>query len=167
MGCSLIENSLLPWSDPASYSIPLDTRATSNGNHILLARAYDAAGNVGPSPQITVTVSNDATPPDAPALVSPADGLVTASATPTFSWTAVSDPCGVRYRMQADDSPGFPRRRSMSAIWSSRSMHRQGRWGTAPIAGGFWPWTGPAMPVPGAGSAHFPSRPGRAARRHL
>jgi hypothetical protein len=102
-----LDNALVATDNSDPYSIPLDTRPMSNGNHILLAKAYDAAGNVGPSPQITVTVSNDATPPDAPALVSPADGLVTTSATPAFSWTVVSDPSGVHYRMQADDSPGF------------------------------------------------------------
>ncbi len=43
-------------SNPYSYN--WDTTTVSNGSHNLLAKAYDAAGNVGSSSIVTVTVSN-------------------------------------------------------------------------------------------------------------
>ena len=40
------------------YSWSWDTTASANGSHTLVSKAYDAAGNVGTSATITVTVSN-------------------------------------------------------------------------------------------------------------
>jgi hypothetical protein len=49
-------------TDTASpYSWSWNTTASSNGSHALVAKAYDAAGNVGTSSTVTVTVSNTAT----------------------------------------------------------------------------------------------------------
>ena len=42
------------------YSWSWNTTASSNGSHALVAKAYDAAGNVGTSSTVTVTVSNTA-----------------------------------------------------------------------------------------------------------
>ena len=47
----------------APYSVPWTTTTASNGSHTLTAVARDAAGNVTTSAAITVTVSNDSTPP--------------------------------------------------------------------------------------------------------
>jgi len=41
-----------------SISFPWDTSAVANGIHTIISKAYDAAGNVGTSQTITVTVSN-------------------------------------------------------------------------------------------------------------
>ena len=46
----------------APYSISWDTRTASNGTHTLSGRARDAAGNLGTSASVTVTVSNTAAP---------------------------------------------------------------------------------------------------------
>jgi thermitase len=43
-------------SNPATYS--WDTTLTVNGTHTIVAKAYDAAGNVGTSSSLTVSVSN-------------------------------------------------------------------------------------------------------------
>ncbi len=48
------------------YSITWDTTSASNGSHTLTALARDAAGNQTTSSAVTVTVSNDTTPPAAP-----------------------------------------------------------------------------------------------------
>ncbi len=48
--------SLIDSSSP--YSFPWDTTKTANGTAILTTKAYDAAGNVGISPSVTVNVSN-------------------------------------------------------------------------------------------------------------
>jgi thermitase len=45
-----------------------DTTQTANGTHVLLAKAYDAAGNVGTSSAVSVTVQNAVTPPAPPAV---------------------------------------------------------------------------------------------------
>ena len=42
----------------APYSIDWDTSAEAEGDHVLRAEATDAAGNVGQSPELTVTVRN-------------------------------------------------------------------------------------------------------------
>ncbi|HSS01860.1 MAG TPA: hypothetical protein VLM79_32605, partial [Kofleriaceae bacterium] len=46
-------------SDPsAPFAVAIDTTALANGNHTLTARAFDAAGNTGTSPAVTVNVQN-------------------------------------------------------------------------------------------------------------
>jgi subtilisin family serine protease len=98
---------LIATDNSEPYTIAWDTTTVSNGSHTLLAMAYDAAGNERPSLPMTVMVSNDTTAPDPPALVAPADGAVSGKATPTFQWSAVSDPSGVRYRLQVDNHADF------------------------------------------------------------
>jgi hypothetical protein len=52
-------NGILKATDSASpYAYSWDTKAVTDGSHILLAKAYDAAGNVGLSSGIAVTVKN-------------------------------------------------------------------------------------------------------------
>jgi hypothetical protein len=48
------------------YNYAWDTTTVGNGSYQLAAKAYDAAGNVGTSPTITVTVSNSTTAPPPP-----------------------------------------------------------------------------------------------------
>jgi carbon monoxide dehydrogenase subunit G len=61
-------------SPTASASFSWDTTSAPNGSHTLLAKAYDAAGNVGSSAAVSVTVNNpDITPPTA-TITGPADG---------------------------------------------------------------------------------------------
>jgi chitodextrinase len=79
------------------YSFPWDTTTVSNGNHALVARAYDASGNAGTSSTITVNVSNatpDTAPPTAPS------NLTATAPSPTrvdLSWTASTDNVGVSH----------------------------------------------------------------------
>jgi subtilisin family serine protease len=61
----------IDWSAPYSYS--WNSKSVPNGTHTLTVEARDAAGNVGTSAPITVTVDNDYTPP-AVAITSPANG---------------------------------------------------------------------------------------------
>ena len=42
----------------APYSAAWDTTTALNGSHVLVAKAYDAAGNIGTSSSVSVTVSN-------------------------------------------------------------------------------------------------------------
>jgi Bacterial Ig domain len=50
----------------APYSTTWNTTGTPNGSHTLSAVARDAAGNVGTSSVVTITVSNTTTPPPPP-----------------------------------------------------------------------------------------------------
>lgn len=53
-------------SDTASpYSFSINTATVAAGAHTILAKAYDAAGNVGQSAAVSVTVSTDTTAPTA------------------------------------------------------------------------------------------------------
>jgi hypothetical protein len=64
----LLVDGAVAGSDSASpYTWPWDTTNLPDGTHTLAARAYDAAGNVGSSSTITVTVSNAAPTSDGPA----------------------------------------------------------------------------------------------------
>ena len=71
---------LLATDTAAPYSFSWDTTAYTNGTYTLYAKAYDAAGNVGQSSSVTVTVSNtviasavaDTTPPTV-AITAPAN----------------------------------------------------------------------------------------------
>ncbi|UFS69117.1 Ig-like domain-containing protein [Geomonas sp. RF6] len=60
-------------SNQSSVSYAWDTTRAASGTHALVAKAYDAAGNVGQSSTVVVTVGTDATPP-AVALTSPLAG---------------------------------------------------------------------------------------------
>lgn len=51
------------------YSISLDTTKFSNGNHVIRAKAYDAAGNAK-TPQKSITIRNVASFPPAPVITS-------------------------------------------------------------------------------------------------
>ena len=103
VGVSKVEfylNGALQGSDTTSpYLYSWNTMTAANGSYTLSAKAYDAAGNVGQSATITVTVNNapapDTTPPAA-AIGSPANNatlsgtaVVTASASDNIGVTRV------------------------------------------------------------------------------
>ncbi|MGH9189995.1 MAG: Ig-like domain-containing protein, partial [Acidimicrobiales bacterium] len=75
------------------FSITWNTATTGNGSHVLRAQAYDAAGNVGTSGPVTVTVANSDTTPPTVSLTSPTSGQ-TVSGTVTVTASA-SDNVGV------------------------------------------------------------------------
>lgn len=83
----------------APYIFGWNTLGISNGSHRIQSRAYDAAGNIGTSSIVTVTLNNpDTQPPNIPARPS-----VTAvsSSRVNVSWTAATDNVGVsKYYVQ-------------------------------------------------------------------
>ncbi|HEY0065320.1 MAG TPA: CehA/McbA family metallohydrolase [Telluria sp.] len=88
VGVSLVEfyvdNALKATSNVAPYSAVFNSTLLANGTHSLVARAYDAAGNVGLSTPITFSVSNttggDSTAPTVTASESGGSGSITLSA---------------------------------------------------------------------------------------
>jgi hypothetical protein len=53
----LLDGALLGADATAPYGLAWNSSTSSNGAHVLLARAFDLAGNVGTSAQVNVTVS--------------------------------------------------------------------------------------------------------------
>ena len=71
-------------------------------NDALTARDYiwhvvaeDGVGNTGDSVAFTFGIVEDVTPPAPPTLVFPPEGATGGNTTPTFTWSAVTDPSGV------------------------------------------------------------------------
>jgi hypothetical protein len=88
VGVSLVEfyvdNALKNSTNTAPYSATLNSTTLSNGSHSLVAKAYDAANNVGTSSAVSFSVNNvvvDTTPPTATASESGSSGTITLSAT--------------------------------------------------------------------------------------
>ncbi|MBC6957626.1 MAG: hypothetical protein DWB44_15805, partial [Chloroflexi bacterium] len=68
----------------APYSVSLNSVTLPNGSHELVAKAYDAVGNVGTSNAFAFTTTNpDTTPPQVTAQAAVDGGTVTLSATAT------------------------------------------------------------------------------------
>jgi peptidoglycan hydrolase-like protein with peptidoglycan-binding domain len=57
------DGSLVATDNTAPYTFSLNTASLTNGSHTLFAKAYDAAGNIGTSANVTVTVSNTVSTP--------------------------------------------------------------------------------------------------------
>jgi hypothetical protein len=95
VGVSLVEfyvdGVLKASSNVTPYSASLNSTTLANGSHSLVAKAYDAAGNVGSSSALSFSVSNGSTDATAPSVSASESG---ASATITLSASA-SDNVGV------------------------------------------------------------------------
>jgi len=55
----LVDGGLVGTDTTSPYSYPWDSASVNNGSHSLVAKAYDAATNVGTSPSVTVTTNNN------------------------------------------------------------------------------------------------------------
>ena len=99
-----LDNILQSTDTTAPYSWSWNTTTTANGSHMLTTKAYDAAGNVGSSSIVDVTVNNvtDTTPPTTPGnlAASPAKHKI------SLSWSASTDNVGVTgYQIWRASSP--------------------------------------------------------------
>ena len=81
------------------YTLTWDSTTVTNGSHTLTAVARDAAGNTTTATVVTVTVSNDSTPPTV-SMTAPAAGTVSGSAV-TVSATAADNIAvvGVQFKL--------------------------------------------------------------------
>ena len=112
------------------YSISSNTTTATSGSHTLTAQAFDAAGNMGSSAPVTVTVTNDTTPPTV-AISSPTAGqtvsgvvTMTASAADNVGVTRI-DYCICK---TARSSPCCPRPSSRSPLARSTPMVLKPLW---------------------------------------
>jgi hypothetical protein len=82
-----VDNVLKATSNVAPFTASIDSTTLANGSHSLVARAYDAANNVGLSSPVTFTVNNAATPdtvaPVVSASQSGSSGTITLNAAAT------------------------------------------------------------------------------------
>jgi hypothetical protein len=82
-----VDNVLKATSTSSPYQASIDSTTLSNSTHSLVAKAYDAAGNVGTSSAVSFSVSNstggDTTPPTVSASESGSAGSITLSANAT------------------------------------------------------------------------------------
>ncbi|MGZ9042866.1 MAG: Ig-like domain-containing protein [Telluria sp.] len=79
-----VDNVLKASSNVAPYSAVINSATLSNGSHSLVAKAYDAAGNIGSSTAVNFSVNNvaaDTIAPTVSASESGASGTITLSAT--------------------------------------------------------------------------------------
>lgn len=80
-----VDNVLKATSNVAPYSAALNSTTLANGAHSLVARAYDAAGNIGVSSVLNFSVNNtsggDTVAPTVTASESGGSGIITLSAT--------------------------------------------------------------------------------------
>lgn len=83
-----LDNSLMATDASSPYAFTLDTTSLANGTHTLTVKAYDAAGNIGTSGNVTVTVAN--TPPASNGGGSGAGYTPPPVTTPTFAITSVT-----------------------------------------------------------------------------
>jgi thermitase len=99
-----VDNRLNSTLNSAPYNFSWNTTSVANGSHTLAARAYDAAGNLGVSTSVTVTVSNttatDTTPPTC-TIISPASNTQV-SGTITVSVSAGDDVGVVKVQLYLD-----------------------------------------------------------------
>ncbi len=70
----LVDGSVASIATSLPYTFPWDTSTVANGTHMLQAVAYDAAGNIGLSAIVTVTVSNAVASNLTVAITSPKNG---------------------------------------------------------------------------------------------
>jgi chitinase len=100
---------LISASNVAPYSCNWDTKSESNGNYILSAKAYDAAGNVGLSSNISVTVNNTVADTTAPTVTAFATPSVATSQTVSITTFTASDNIGVMgYLITESSTPPSP-----------------------------------------------------------
>lgn len=88
-----IDNALFGTDLNSPYTFSWNTTSSANGSHTLQAKAYDAAGNVGTSTIVNVTVNNpDTQPPTVPTGLT-VTGVTTSSI--SLAWSPSSDNVGV------------------------------------------------------------------------
>ena len=100
-------------SSPKTLRATVGTVTTFDDTQVINGTTYyyqvSAVNSVGEGP-LSNEVSAmpkalpDTSPPAAPNLLSPSDGSTTSKPKPTFDWSDVTDPSGVTYQLQVDNS---------------------------------------------------------------
>jgi hypothetical protein len=105
----------------APYAVAWDTKAVANGAHMLTAVARDAAGNVGTSAAVSVTVANDLTAPTV-ALTAPAAGTVAGAVTVSASATDDVGVVGVQVKLDGIALGAEMTAAPYAVVWDTRAV---------------------------------------------
>src|SRR5207248_2460752 len=105
----------------APYSIPWNTTTASNASHTLTGVARGAAGNTTTAAAVTVTVSNDTTPPTA-SITAPANSAtVTGTATVSASASDNGTVAGVQFRLDGANLGAEDTTAPYSVSWDTKT----------------------------------------------
>ena len=85
-----VNGSKVATDDVGPFAFAWDTSTYGDGTYTLVAKAYDAAGNVGTSSSVSVTLGNDTTPPLISSL-NPANGTTVSPSRQTVSASATDN----------------------------------------------------------------------------
>ena len=96
----LVDGDLKGTDETSPYSMTLDSKTLTNTSHTLVAKAYDAAGNVGTSTPVTFSVNNPGVDP--PPVISVSESGT--SGTITFSATATDNIGVTKVEFYVDDT---------------------------------------------------------------
>jgi chitodextrinase len=100
----LVDGAVVGTANAASASTTWNTTGSADGNHTVSARAVDAAGNVGSSAPVSVTVDNTAPAVPSGVTATAGDGTVTVDFGGGASAAAATDLAGYDVRMKATSS---------------------------------------------------------------
>lgn len=116
-----VNGSKVATDDSGPFAFAWDTATYADGSYTLVAKAYDAAGNVGASPSVTVTLGNDATAPAITSLT-PANGA-TVSNTQKVSVSATDNQKVTRISLSIDGKEvANAYGSSLSYTWNTRKV---------------------------------------------
>ncbi len=117
------------------YTFTWDSKGTANGTAYLVAQAFDAAGNRATSTAVSVTVSNNATPPPpttditAPVvkIVNPVSGNVSGTVTITVNASDDSGAAGIQLAIYVDGAfKASGSGNTLSMSWNTRGKGMTG-----------------------------------------
>jgi M6 family metalloprotease-like protein len=82
-----VDGVLAATDNSAPYSFAWNTTSVADGSHSLSSKAYDAAGNAGTSPAVTVNVSNEVVVDTTPPVISGVTSVKTSGSAFEIRWT--------------------------------------------------------------------------------
>lgn len=116
-----VNGSKVATDDSGPFAFAWDTASYTDGSYTLVAKAYDAAGNVGASPSVTVSLGNDATAPVITSLTP--DSGATVSNTQKVSVSATDNQKVTRISLSIDGKEvANAYGSSLSYTWNTRKV---------------------------------------------
>ena len=110
--------------DIAPFAFSWDTAAYADGAYTLTAKAYDAAGNVGTSPSVAVTIGNDTIAPVVSSF-NLTNGMIVSPTRQTVSASATDNQSVAKISLTIDGKEvAIAIARSISYSWNTRKVTR-------------------------------------------
>jgi subtilisin family serine protease len=117
-----VNGSKVATDDTSPFAFAWDTAAYADGSYTLVAKAYDAAGNVGTSSSVAVTLGNDVTLPVISSL-NPANGVTVSPSKQTISASATDNQKVAKVSLAIDGKEvAIAYGGSVSYSWNTRKV---------------------------------------------